>query len=554
MILYSRKVIIDIMKINLDEQVRQACRHLLSEINRDPASPTYGCFDRRYWAWKLADFPEATYQRNLANLAWYMRNCGDDAEPVTIRETIIAGLLFTARIQHRDGSFDQAYPFERSFGATGFLLPDLIKAYKAVKKYSGEIEKSRIEDSLKRSAGFLCRSAERHGLISNHLAGASLGLLMAADLFNQSNFKDHAQQLLDLVLMNQSPEGWFPEYGGADPGYQTLCVHYLAQIYRLLPSAELKSTLIRSLDFLQYFVHPDGSFGGEYGSRRTEVYYPGGIAHLSMDFPIASAIHGYMKKSIENLTTVTLVDIDLGNMAPLLSSTLLSMEATQENDADLYMPFERDEQARVFRDAGIAIRGTNRYYAILGASNGGVLKVFDKRSKKIAYDDCGALVEFDSGKQASTQFTNIKNRLKEVENRIICDTSFYRVTQSQPTPWNILVLRCMNLTVMRFSFLNEWIKKMLVDLLVKPARPIPLRREREVGFQKDEVLIRDSFYRTSNIKIEKMRQGIKFNSIHMASSRYYSPNSVTTEYQEYMDTDTLNSANKLYKETSVKLD
>jgi hypothetical protein len=542
------------MKINLDEQVRQACRHLLSEINRDPATPTYGCFDRRYWAWKLVDFPEATYQRNLANLAWYMQNSGEDADPEVIKQAVIAGLRYSARIQHRDGSFDQAFPFERSFGATGFLLPDLIKAYDAVKEFYTEKEKCSIEDSLKRSADFLCRSAERHGLISNHLAGASLGLYKAADLFEASVYRAHAEQLLELILANQSPEGWFPEYGGADPGYQTLSMHYLSQIYRLAPSEELKTALDRSLDFLQYFVHPDGSFGGEYGSRRTEVYYPGGIALLSMEFPLASAIHEYMRKSIGNLATVTLVDIDMGNMAPLLSSTILSLQAPSKNDSGERLPFEQDEQARVFRNAGIAIRGNNRYYAILGVSNGGVFKVFDKRSKNIANDDCGALVELGSGKLASTQFSNINNRLDENESRIICDTSFYRVSHSQLNPWNILVLRLMNLTVMRFSILNEWIKKMLVDLLIKPSRQIPLRREREVVFKENEIIVKDTFCLDSQFPIEKMRQGIKFNSIHMASSRYYCPHNSTAKDKEYLDTDTLNSTKKLYKETKVVLD
>ena len=521
MVLYSRKVIIDAMKINLDEQVRRSCRHLLSEINRDPATPTYGCFDRRYWAWKMADFPEATYQRNLANLAWYMHNCGDDAEPESIKEAVIAGLLYAARIQHHDGSFDQAFPFERSFGATGFLLPDLIKAYTAVQDSCGKNEKSRIEDSLKRSADFLCRSTERHGLISNHLAGASLGLLVAADLFNITDYRDHSRQLLELILANQSPEGWFPEYGGADPGYQTLCMNYLAQIYQIKPSADLKSALKRSLDFLRYFVHPDGSFGGEYGSRRTEIYYPGGIALLSKDFPLAGAIHIYMKKSIENLTTVTLVDIDMGNMAPLLSSTILTLEASWKNVSGIHLPLEQRDEVMVFQDAGIAIYNNSRYFAVLGASNGGVFKVFDKRSKNIVNDDCGVLIEFGSGKQASTQFTNIKNRLEVDGNRFICDTSFYRVSQSQPNPWNILVLRLLNLTVMQFSILNEWIKKILVDLLVKPSRQIPLRREREVVFHENQILVKDTFCIDSRFPIEKMRQGMKFNSIHMASSRYF---------------------------------
>ena len=103
--------------MKLVDQVHQSCRHLLSEINRDHVMPTYGCFDRRYWAWKLVDFPEATFQRNLANLAWYADNLDDLIDRSLVQDYVIAGLRYTARIQHRNGSFDQAFPFERSFGA-----------------------------------------------------------------------------------------------------------------------------------------------------------------------------------------------------------------------------------------------------------------------------------------------------------------------------------------------------------------------------------------------------------------------------------------------------
>jgi len=541
------------MKITLEDQVRQSCRHLLSEVNRDSATPTYGCFDRRYWAWKLVDFPEATFQRNLANLAWYMQNCGEESDPELIKEAVIAGLLYSTRIQHRDGSFDQAFPFERSFGATGFLLPDLIKTYRSVKEYCSEFEKGVIENSLKRSVDFLCRSAERHSLISNHLAGASLGLYKAADFFEASIYKAHAQQLLEIILSNQSPEGWFPEYGGADPGYQTLCMHYLAQIYQLAPSAELRIALDRSLDFLQYFVHPDGSFGGEYGSRRTEVYYPGGIALLSKDFSLASTIHGFMENSIENLTTVTLVDIDMGNMAPLLSSSILALDAQRIKFPEEGLPFEQNEKLMNFQDARIAIINRKRYYAVLGASNGGVLKVFDKQSKSLAYDDCGALVRDKSGRLASSQYTNLTNKMEGADHRIVCDTSFYRVAQSQPNPWNILLLRLMNLTVMRLNWLNEWIKKVLVNILVKPSRQIPLRREREVSFKQNEVIIRDTFNRTSRYHLESLRQGIKFNSIHMASSRYYSPTDLSTRNKENLEIELLNAEGKMIKETTIAL-
>jgi len=36
------------------------------------------------------------------------------------------------------------------------------------------------------------------------------------------------QQIYD----HQSREGWYEEYGGADPGYQTLCTFYLARLWQ----------------------------------------------------------------------------------------------------------------------------------------------------------------------------------------------------------------------------------------------------------------------------------------------------------------------------------
>ena len=38
----------------------------------------------------------------------------------------------------------------------------------------------------------------------------------------QTEFRDAARQRIEQVLSWQSDEGWFDEYGGADPGYQTL--------------------------------------------------------------------------------------------------------------------------------------------------------------------------------------------------------------------------------------------------------------------------------------------------------------------------------------------
>ena len=367
----------------------------------------------------------------------------------------------------------------------------------------------------------MCESAEKHGLISNHLAGAAWGLLNAGDLFGEADFHEHGQDLLNSILSTQSEEGWFPEYGAADPGYQTLCMHYLAQIYQRLPSAPLKEAINKSLEFLQYFVHPDGSFGGEYGSRRTEIYYPGGIALLADEFPLAAAVDQTMRRAIENLNTITLIDIDMGNTAPLLSSAILALENGENPPIEHALPFEQENINKVFPTAGLAAYGNSVYYSIFGISNGGVFKVFDKKRKVLMEDDCGAVVETSAGDLISTQSTSLDNDVEFGDNQISFSSGFFAMNQRLTTPFNYLVLRLLNLTLMRIGFLNEWIKKWMVSWLIKSDKPYPVERERTIAFLPYGIKVDDRYTLSGKIKLKKLLHGVKFNAIHMASSRYY---------------------------------
>ena len=88
------------------------------------------------------------------------------------------------------------------------------------------------------------------------------------------------------------------EYEGPDPGYQTLCTHYLSSILEIEKSEKLLVSLKKSGEFLSHFIHPDGSIGGLYGSRNTEVYYPGGISKLAMDHDLYKSINNELKKEL----------------------------------------------------------------------------------------------------------------------------------------------------------------------------------------------------------------------------------------------------------------
>jgi hypothetical protein len=504
-------------------QVLKSCRRLLSEGNRDPYSPAYGCFDRRFWGWKIVDFPEATLQRNAYSLAWLLEHPDSrfEVKADILTEAVQAALRFSVSIQHRDGSFDQAFPNEHSFGATAFLLHSLLEAFLVVREASSTEFLGAIENCMKGAANFLCRHDEGHGHITNHLAGAALSLRATADYFDEPRYRKRSDELIERIMVSQSTEGWFPEYEGSDPGYQTLCLYYLAKIYRLQPDNQLKTVLERAVEFLSWFAHPDGTYGGEYGSRRTALFYPGGLAILACEFPIARGLVRFMLDSIAEGCTVTLNDVDTANIAPVLENylTVLEVGAIDQEEEYTPLPCQTDDATRDFVEAGIYVRGTARYYALLGASNGGVIKVFDRRQKKSMWDDGGYVGQTCSGEYITTQVTDLNRPCRLSENDIHIESAFYLLPRSSPTPASFVLLRLLNLTVMRSIRLGNFIKKRLVRLLITAKRGAPLKLTRTVEFGAEAITVTDRI--NGRLPLRWIECGRPFVAIHMASARYF---------------------------------
>lgn len=536
-------------------QVEERVRYLLSQQDRDPWSPTYGCLDRRFWGWKLVDFPEATFQRNVYALSsTYADPSSEYHMNPALHSSIVAGLQYAANIQHHDGSFDQAFPHEHSFGATAFMLHPLLEAFKCVAEALQGHTRRKLEHSLRRAAGFLCRYGEEHGNISNHLAGAVLALLNCSRFFGEARFQKRSEVLLNHILVNQSPEGWFQEYEGADPGYQTLCLYYLAQVYRSNPSPRLRESLEKALLFISHFIHPDGTFAGEYGSRRTALFYPGGVALLAHDFPLARSITMAMCRSISGGKTVTLRDVDMGNLAPLLANyiSLLQSGVLTEAPSGPHLPWEQSELKQDFAQAGLYVRGTDDYYAIMGVSNGGVLKVFDKKTGKALWDDGGYIGQLKNGTLITTQMTLSDRPCAVNGDKITVTSAFFKVLRAMPNPLRFILLRLLGMTVMRSLRIGNMIKKALVRMLISGKRPYPMELKRQIKFEKRRVLVKDRLALSAGLKLHSLAFGKKFIAIHMASAKYFEgPQLEPSIPGPWIDMDRLNRERHLEVQFSI---
>jgi hypothetical protein len=509
----------------LDSIVRLGCRRALNEQDRDPYSPTFGCFDRRYWSWKLVDFPEATFQRLVYPLTWLLRRAeraGEANAAEAISASIIAGLMFGTRIQHRDGSFDQAFPHEHSYGATAFLVHPLLVAYAAVRDRCTSEQRDRIEAMAFRGAQFLTGHREVHGRITNHLAGGVLSLLTAAEALRHPTFAERGQALLGSILSTQSPEGWFPEYGGADPGYQTLCVYYLASVAALAPDAALSASLRHAVEFLAWFAHPDGSFGGEYGSRRTAVYYPGGVALLSSEIPVAATLTRSMTCSILEGKTTTVADVDIANLAPLLSNYVIATDARLQpkGEMETALPWATAETSHDFRDAQLYVRAKGRFYVVVGAATGGVVKVFDRQTGRLRLEDAGYVGALGGIGLVTSQASGSQQYVKSSPTSVELTTRFVRLGSSVPTPARFVLLRLLNLTLMRSITVGNWVKHLLVKMLIRPGSEVPVTLTRRVEIGDDEIRVCDWVQTGADARFRWLEGGRPFVSIHMASARY----------------------------------
>lgn len=410
------------------KEILNAIPRVLSAQDRDPTSPTYGCFDREYWAWATKDFANIDLQRSVYPLALLWKNEFKDNiyyRKEKILKWITAGLDFWCKCQHKDGSFDHLYINEHSYAATSFTLYEIGETYILLEKYLDLNFKEKLFNCIKKSADFLVKFDEIHGFISNHRACTACALYIAFKTTGDKKYLHKAHKYIDSIEQKQSKDGWFHEYGGADPGYQTLDTFYLSCYYKLSGEKKLLEMLRKSLKFLIYFVHPNGTIGGEYGSRNTELNYPNGFEYSSDKIPEAKAIADRITEAISN-GAIHLSDLDIRNFVPFLTSYTLAFFEYKPIKNKIKLPYEHNFE-KYFPEGQLFVKRNKNYYIVLGISKGGVLKVYDVKKNELVYSNCGYLGILENGNIISSQMLNYSKNVNTKGNIIEFDVNFFKV-------------------------------------------------------------------------------------------------------------------------------
>jgi hypothetical protein len=496
----------------------RALPRILLMVDKNPFSETFGCFDREFWHYRTIDFPCGMSQEFCLALALAWKHpfpnnpyYGNER----LRELTIGSIEFANKSGHADGSCDDYFPFERALGALVFSLYAMTESYQVL-----GLQRPDLVEFFHRRASWLCKHNES-GQLANHQALAALALYNTFLITGDAKFEKASNDYRDITLSWQNEEGWFQEYEGADPGYHSCSIAFLAKLWQKNHDATLVGPIGRAIDFASYFMHPDGSYAGEYGSRNTYHFYPHGFEVFADRFPLAGRIaQTYLQRALPERRRY--YNDDNRMCAHYVYDWMQSWLDWQGQARDGLLEEHRGPFTKWFPNAKMLVKKTPSYYAVMSLAKGGVLKVYDDNGP--FYSDTGPIAKTSDGDVLVSHMVDDNPvEAEPTAGRFSTRGSMSKRKHQLPSPVKQAAFRAMNLTLGRYN--PNLVRTTLQKILITGKPRTTIGFTRRVELTDAEIRIHDTLEGNGSTKLERLAIGSDATSIYVANS---------TNFQESM--------------------
>ncbi len=460
-------------------------QRLLSQVDRDPDSPTYGCLDRNFWNYKIRDFASIIQQQGILVLdVLYSYDIEENVYKgnAVIRSLIKGGVEFWARSQLQTGAFNEYYPNESGFPPTAFSLYAVSLILKKYPEFQSELVTKTIIKAVK----WLLKHPEKEALNqeSAALAGIAIAQTLTGVLVDKKKFEVRLQQFYDA----QHQEGWFDEYGGPDLGYLSVTIDSLWDIFKITKDERALHALTNAVDFISQFLTVSNDFPVMINSRNTDYLVPYGLSGF-----------GSMNKKAANLCRVLYSNFT--SSAHILHKTddrylthyigqsyfrgILNISSVLK-DA---IPMPRDEQYTTYlAGCKIFISHTSDKSIIVSLKKGGIVNVFDNDG--IYKADYGWRAKIKN-RMAVTHWQNDEYNCSYAisdDQMLLSVRGYFSLHKYvRPSVGGHIVLRILSF------FLGNRIMRWLKTLLIFSSKNSGLEFRREISIQKTQVQVKDTF-------------------------------------------------------------
>jgi hypothetical protein len=434
-----------------------------------------------------------------------------------------AGTRFWRTLQRPDGSFDEWYPHEHSFVATafsGYAVSEAALLLGAALECRQEVERS-----LLKAGHWLLRNQERRAL--NQVSGCALALYNVFLVTGDRRFEKGAFDKIGFLQRSRSPEGWFAEYGGADVGYLSLTVAYLAKLYRKSQWPAVLELALGAIAFLKGFLHRNLTSGGTYGSRLTTYLLPDGFEILASRSTSALTVSQFIREALRREESVSLASFDdryVSYVSYNFLEAFLYGAASSEGFAGVS---ERSSNTppvchsdQYFPEAGLVVIRQDQCEGVVNVRRGGAFKfVFEGGT---SMSDSGAIVVDQQGWAFYSGFWD-DTATSRVEGRQMSVRGCLQRAQDLPLrPWRSMLFRFVQMTVGKNDRLALWVKNVLRNLLIMPKGNSGMQYERNIAFTEGSLVIRDRLRDVSGrLHVDKILLGSSASFLYTPSSKYF---------------------------------
>ncbi len=497
------------------EEVLKSMPRLLCMINRNEDSMTYGCCDRNYWHYKTSDFPNVRFQEAVLTLV-LIYNCdyrGNIYYKNGKIKKLIGGILaFFMKIQHPDGSFDELYKGEKSFGASAFAVYAVSEAIKLMKNELPGVLFAEVLGCLKMGARWL-NDHEDECAINQDIVTLpffkNMQILTGDPIYN-----DFINKKISYIKKNRSEEGWFYEYNGADFGYLSVAISYLGEYFKLSNDSRTLEMALKAIDFFNYFVSDNGYVGGEYGSRNTSYLIPNGFeVFASKSKSACKVLTKFFSGFEENITPSKMDD-------KYFSYCIYCYLQAYNNFCERLYSEEKESYRKYFNDAKLIVIKKPRFFFVANLYKGGVFRL---ETRDYKYSDCG-IAALNSRKLITTQWldNNAHINIEEHDSNelISVSGSFYKISESYMTTGKLFLLRLLR-------YLNALdLKRILRKKFILKTKKSKVRFKRTFLIKKDlakeRLTVIDEIF--GGKSLDRLKFIEKGSFIHVASSKYFHEN------------------------------
>lgn len=275
---------------------------VLTQMDRDPDSPTFGCFDRDHWHYKIRDFASAILQQGVHTLEAVrtgvlggdlLRQAGQEPDKPGLGGRVmeawsVAAVNALGRLVDGRGRVNEYYPFEGSFPAAAFGLYAAARVLFDWQKDAPHLLEKVNPEPLRRLARHLAGRREAQAWNQQAAGLAGLALARQVEMLRLAVSEQEVEAIAARFFAAQHAEGWFPEYGGPDFGYLAVTLDALADYFDATDDPRARQATERAVGFLARVLGADGRLPSTLNSRNTDYVVPYGLARAAQHLPEAS--------------------------------------------------------------------------------------------------------------------------------------------------------------------------------------------------------------------------------------------------------------------------